>query len=60
MKDRIPTYPGRVRLIPVAGQADVYDLQMADEPTEEGTPPTKAYLLQDATAALYGKRGGAR
>lgn len=48
MKDRIPTYPGRVTLTPVAG--DTYDMVMADEPTEAGTPPTKANLLTDQTA----------
>ena len=42
VKDRIPTYPGRVRLIPVAGQANTYDLVRADEPIEPGTPINKA------------------
>lgn len=54
MKDRTPTYPGRVRLTPVAGQENVYDLVMADEPVEEGTPLNKASLLTDATAAAFG------
>ena len=40
--DRVPTHPGRVRLIPVQGQNDVYDLVRADEPVEEGTPINKA------------------
>ena len=26
MQDRISAYPGRVKLTPVAGQADTYDL----------------------------------
>src|SRR5574344_737805 len=51
MDDRVSTYPGRVTLTPVAGQTNTYDLTMADEPTQEGTPPTKANLLTDATAA---------
>ena len=42
VKDRIPTYPGRVKLIPVAGQANTYDLVRADEPIEAGTPINKA------------------
>lgn len=52
MKDRVPTYPGRVQLTLVSG--DVYDLTRADQPTEAGTPLNKATLLKDATAALYG------
>lgn len=54
MKDRIPTYPGRVKLLPVAGQENTYDMVRADSPTQEGTPLNKATLLTDATAALYG------
>ena len=42
VKDRIPTYPGRVKLIPVSGQANTYDLSRADEPIEVGTPINKA------------------
>ena len=45
VKDRIPTYPGRVKLIPVAGQANTYDLVRADEPIEEGTPINRALFL---------------
>lgn len=40
--DRIPTYPGRVKLIPVPGQANTYDMVRADEPIEPGTPINKA------------------
>lgn len=40
--DRIPTYPGRVKLIPVPGQADTYDMVRADEPIVVGTPLNKA------------------
>lgn len=54
MKDRVPTYPGRVQLTPVAGQTNIYDMVMADQPTEAGTPPTKANLLTDETAASMG------
>lgn len=55
MKDRIPLYPGRVKLNPVSGQANTFDLTRADQPTQEGTPLNKASLLKDATAALFGK-----
>lgn len=54
MKDRVPLYPGRVKLNPVSGQPNTYDMVRADEPTQEGTPLNKATLLKDATAALYG------
>lgn len=50
MTDRIPTYPGRVTLTPVSGQANAFDMVMADVPTTAGTPPTKANLLADATS----------
>lgn len=55
MQDRVPTYPGRIKLTPVSGQENTYDMVRADEPTQEGTPLNKASLLQDETAALYGK-----
>jgi hypothetical protein len=54
MTDRVPTYPGRVKMIPVEGEVNTYDMQRADSPVEEGTPLNKASLLQDATAALAG------
>jgi len=54
MKDRIPTYPGRVTLVPVEGQANTYDLIRADQPTQTGTPLNKSTLLKDATAELFG------
>lgn len=59
MLDRVPTYPGRVQLVPVTGQPNVYDMTMADDPTEPGTALNKANLLKDATAALFGLTGAA-
>ena len=53
MENRQPTYPGRVKLTPVPGQENTYDMERADEPTVEGTPLNKATLLQDSTAALF-------
>ena len=41
VKDRIPTYPGRVQLTPVDGQANTFDIVRADSPTEAGTPINK-------------------
>lgn len=55
MKDRVSLYPGRVKLTPVSGQENTYDMVRADSPTQEGTPLNKASLLQDETAALYGQ-----
>ena len=54
MKDRVPLYPGRVKLTPVSGQENTYDMVRADEPTQEGDPLSKDTFLKDATAALFG------
>ena len=54
MKDRIPKYPGRVKLTPVEGQANTFDMIRADEPEQEGTPLNKKTLLTDETASLFG------
>ena len=49
--DRIPTYPGRVKLVPVAGQADTYDMVRADAPVEAGTPINRA-LFDSITTVI--------
>lgn len=54
MQDRVPLYPGRVKMTPVAGQANTFDFVRADDPTQVGAPLTKATFLKDATAALFG------
>lgn len=54
MQDRVSLHPGRVKLVPVAGQENTYDMVRADSPTQEGTPLNKDSLLKDATAALFG------
>lgn len=59
MFDRIPLHPGRVKMTPVAGQANTFDMVRADDPTQAGTPLNKATLLKDVTAALYGLGIGA-
>ena len=43
-KDRVPVNPGRVKLIPVSGQANTYDLELADGAASPnlGTPLNKA------------------
>lgn len=56
MRDRQPTQPGRVKITPENGGEAFYAvMEMADEPTDVGTPPTKANLLKDATAVLFGR-----
>lgn len=54
MKDRIPKYPGRVKLTPVAGKTDVFDMVRADEPEEAGTPINKKTLMTDEAAKAVG------
>ena len=54
MKDRVSLYPGRVKLIPVSGQENTYDMVRADEPTQDGDPLSKATFLKDDTATLFG------
>ena len=54
MKNRVPKYPGRIKLKDVlTGEERLYDMTRADEPTEAGTPINKATLLSDQTAGLY-------
>ena len=36
--DRVPTYAGRIQLIPVDAEHGIYDVVRADEPTVVGTP----------------------
>lgn len=54
MHDRIPLYPGRVKLTPVSGVQDTYDMVRADQPQQEGTPLNKSTLLTDEVAREYG------
>lgn len=56
VKDRIPTYPNRIKLIPVEGEENTYDIQRADQPTEAGTPMNKVLfdsIRNDLKAAVY-------
>ena len=55
MKNRVPANPGRVLITPEDGSAAFYaTITRADNPTQIGDPLSKATLLQDATAALFG------
>lgn len=53
--DRVPTYPGRVKLIPVDGQPDTFTMERADEPMVEGTPLNKATLDGVTLSRLTGR-----
>lgn len=55
MTDRVPTpgKEGRVKLTFDDGAIQYAKVEMADEPTQDGTPLNKATLLSDSTAALY-------
>lgn len=56
--DRVPVYPGRVKMTPVSGQTNVYTMERADSPTQVGTPlnkalfDNKAYTLVES-ASVY-------
>lgn len=57
--DRVPTYPGRVKLAPVSGQSNTYDMIRVDEPIVVGTPINKALFdsiiaMSDATLGVSG------
>lgn len=55
MRDRQPKKPGRVKITPESGEAFYAVMEMADEPTDLGTPPTKENLLSDdAEISLFG------
>lgn len=54
MQDRLSMYPGRVKLSPVIGKENVYDMERADEPQQLGTELKKDTLLSDETAEALG------
>lgn len=53
--DRVPTHPGRIKLTPVEGQTDLFDVARADDPTVEGTPLDKATLDSIIQSRLTGR-----
>lgn len=53
--DRVPTYPGRMILSPVSGQANTYDMVRADSPRVEGTPLDKATFESVVHSRLNGR-----
>lgn len=54
-KDRIPKYPGRIVLNPVAGAVNTYTMTRADEPSEAGTPIDKATFNSIIHSRLTGR-----
>ena len=54
MRDRVPTYPGRVTLVPVPGQENTFDMVRADEPIEPGSIWNKANVLPDEVCDALG------
>ena len=54
-RDRVANHPGRITLTPVAGKADTYEMQRADEPIEVGTPIDKATFNSIIHSRLTGR-----
>ena len=54
-KDRVPIYPGRIKLTPVEGQTDLFDMLRADDPITEGTPLNKAAFDSIIHSRLTGR-----
>lgn len=60
VKDRVPTYPGRVKLTKTNGSSEYVTMERADAPTQEGTPINKA-LFDSIKADIddkFSKLGG--
>lgn len=54
-KDRVPTYPGRVKLSPIAGAENTYKMERADVPIVDGTPIDKAMYESIVQSRLTGR-----
>lgn len=52
MTDRKPTYPHRVQITKEDGSQEIVTWEYADNPIVEGTPLSKANLLDDTTGAM--------
>lgn len=59
VKDRVPTYPGRVKLTRSNGTSEYVTMERADSPTQEGTPVNKALFdsIRDDLAVKVSKLG---
>lgn len=54
MKDRVPRYPGRVKLTRADGSSELVTLERADDPQVVGDALNKANLLPDSVASHLG------
>ena len=54
-KDRVPTYPGRVKLSPIANAENTYKMERADVPIDPGTPIDKAMYESIIQSRLTGR-----
>lgn len=59
MRDRIPTYPGRIVLTPVDRERNIFDMSRADEPIQEGTPLNRKTLFSDEAVLEFGMESDA-
>lgn len=59
MVDRAALHPGRVKLVPVEGAVNTFDMTRADEPIQAGTPLNKGTLLSEPVASKLGLSGSA-
>ena len=53
--DRVPLNPGRIKLIPIDGLEDTFDMERADNPSVDGTPINKATLDSIIQSRLTGR-----
>jgi hypothetical protein len=60
VKDRVSTYPGRVKLTRANGSSEYVTLERADAPTQEGTPINKALFdsIKTDVDGKFSKLGG--
>lgn len=54
-KDRVPTYPGRIKLTPISGKPDTFEMERDDEPKELGSPINKALFDSITKSRLTGR-----
>jgi hypothetical protein len=59
VKDRVSTYPGRVKLTKANGSSEYVTLERADAPTQEGTPINKVLFdsIKDDLDGMVSKLG---
>lgn len=53
--DRVPLNPGRIKLVPVDGQENTFDMERADNPTVPGTSMNKAAFDSIIQSRLTGR-----